>query len=382
MKPATVLLTVIFAASALGVVVWVGRYRAKLPVVQSNTSTKVETSELPIPQEGPLGKAVIPETEFDFGKKELGSKGSHAFVIRNEGEGPLRVKTGKTSCSQCTVGRVSREDDIPPGESVEVEIRWEIKNPNPQFRQWAEVFTTDPARKRIELVVQGQVERPFYLVPESVWTVGDLSPDQPTTVKGVLYSPLLDAINFDKAECTNPLVSVEWEPIPPEALEEKRAKVGVSIKVTVAPGSPLGPFREAVKIYTTEKPDAPIEFQLTGQRPGSIELKGRGWNPESNTLVLGEFPASQGSKAKLLMYVRDLDDELVLQAIEQKHNSVKFQMPAIGRAIGKSKVYDIEIEVPPGPPVNHRGPNAEEIRLKLNHPGAAALKLFVSYHAL
>ena len=199
MKPVAVLLTIAFTFVALGVTVWLGRYQGVvvLPQLSNGTPAEAVAGGLEIPASGPFGKAVAAETTHDFGAVTLGSKGSHVFVIKNEGQGPLRVRTGKTSCSQCTVGGVSREDDIPPGESVDVTIKWEIKSPNEKFRQWAEVHTTDPDNKRIELSIEGRVDRPLRLTPEDVWVVGDLLPDVPTVVRGTLYSLILDEVTLD-----------------------------------------------------------------------------------------------------------------------------------------------------------------------------------------
>jgi uncharacterized protein DUF1573 len=385
MKPPAQLLTILFAVAALGLTVWLGRYQGAIPVSSSTGIPKpVVISELPIPEQGPYGKAVIAETSHDFGASILGANGSHVFVIKNEGEGPLRVKTGKTSCSQCTVGKVSREDDIPPGESVEVEVKWEIKAPNERFRQWAEVFTTDPDQKRIELVVEGLVDKSLRLTPEGVWSVGDLSATEPTVVRGLLFSRLIDQIVLDRFECSSPHVSVTWEPASLESdeVKETKAKAALTITATVAAGAPLGLFRESVKLISSDPAQSAIEFHLTGQRVGPIEFKGRGWNPENNAVVLGEFPADKGAKLKLNLYVRNLEGELEVQGIEQKYNSAKIQIPSTGRLLGKSKMYEVEIEIPPGPSALRRGPDAEKVRLKLNHPEATEFVFYISYHAL
>ena len=383
MKPPAQLLTILFAVTALGVAVWLGRYQGVIPVGSSTEKVKpVAAKELPIPEQGPYGKAVAVETSHNFGVAVHGSKGSHVFVIKNDGPGPLRVKTGETSCSQCTVGKVSREDDIPPGEVVEVEIKWEIKSLNDTFRQWARIYTTDPDQKRIELVIEGRVDRPLRLTPDDIWMLGDLSATEPTTVRGMLYSTMIDEITLDKFECSNPRVSVTWERAQLDEIQQKATKSALSITVTVPPGSPLGPFRERIKLFSPNQGETPIEFQLTGQRAGPIEFKGSGWIPDNNAVVLGEFPASKGAKIKLNLYVRDLDGELEVQAIEQKHNSVKIQVPKTGRVLGKSKMYEVEIEVPPGPSVLRRGPDAEKVLLKLNHPEATEFMFYISYHAL
>src|SRR5215471_18780121 len=50
---------------------------------------------------GPLfPKAVIAETEINFGRMEVGEERAHEFVIRNEGEAPLLIRKGPTTC-QC-----------------------------------------------------------------------------------------------------------------------------------------------------------------------------------------------------------------------------------------------------------------------------------------
>ena len=384
MKPVAVILTIAFAFVALSVTVWLGRYQGVVVMPQLMDGSPAETNlgGLELPANGPFGKAVPAETAHDFGTVIHGSKGSHVFVIKNEGQGPLRVKTGKTSCSQCTVGGVSREDDILPGESVDVTIKWEIKAPNEKFRQWAEVHTTDPDNKRIQLTIEGQVDRPLRLTPEGVWGIGDLLPDEPTVVRGMLYSTILDEVTIDKFECVNPKVTVTWEPATPETLAELKAKSGLQITVRVAADSPLGPLRESINLVTPLDGGTNIPLGLTGQRSGPIEFKGPRWNSETNFLTLGEFPANKGIKSKLYLYVRDLEGELVVESIEQKYNSVKFTVPPTGKVIGKSKLYEVEVEIPPGSSIKRRGEDAEQIRLKLNHPSAKEYRFYVSYHSL
>jgi hypothetical protein len=195
---------------------------------------------------------------------------------------------------------------------------------------------------------------------------------------------LIDKIEIDRFDCSNPNVSVTWEPVSVDLdeIKDKQAKSALSITVAVAAGAPVGPLRDTIKLIPADSEIAPIQFQLNGQRSGPIEFKGRGWNPENNMLVLGEFPAAKGGKTKLNLYVRNLDGELEIQAVEQKYNSVKVQVSANGRVLGKSKMYEVEIEVPPGPAAVRRGPDVERILLKLNHPDVTEFVFYVSYHAI
>jgi hypothetical protein len=125
MKPSGVVVSVVFAAIALALVVWVGRYQAEPP---SLSGTKPAEVGPPISPTGPHPKAVAEETEFDFGVMPVYGKGKHEYVIRNEGEADLVLMARKedTTCS-CTFGELSKDGSIKPGESVKVTLQWEIK---------------------------------------------------------------------------------------------------------------------------------------------------------------------------------------------------------------------------------------------------------------
>ncbi|MBS0206825.1 MAG: DUF1573 domain-containing protein [Planctomycetes bacterium] len=394
MKPVQLVLTVVFAVTALSLTVWLGKQQGEIPAISPAAATVGQT-ELTIPAQGPFGKAVATETTFDFGSLELGNSGSHVFVIKNEGQGPLRVRHGGTSCGQCTFGKVSPEDeDIPPGESAEVEVKWTIKVGAPKFHQSATVYTTDPNNKKLSFGIIGAVDQPLHMVPEGTWTTGDLSDKETTTLEGVLYSTLVDAIPIERAECASPLVKVTWEPMSKEELrkktpssspmpsaQEKPALCGMKIKVQIDPATSVGPFRELVKLHTGVRDGLVLDIHLSGRRPGPIELKGPGVNIENNLVVLGEFPAETGKKSKIQMYVRNLDGELEATQLDPENGRVRVQVSSTGRTFGKSKVYDVEIEVPAGPPTKTDEKAAELVVLKLNHPTVSELKMYVDYNA-
>src|SRR5436305_6362618 len=62
-------------------------------------------TELPLitaPADGPQPRAVLDKTEHNFGKKGQQGVGRYSFTIRNEGEIPLELRKGETSC-KCTL---------------------------------------------------------------------------------------------------------------------------------------------------------------------------------------------------------------------------------------------------------------------------------------
>ena len=159
------------------------------------------------------------------------------------------------------------------------------------------------------------------------------------------------------------------------------AKAGYKIKVVIPPGTALGPVRENVKLFTGVRKETVLEFDLAGKRPGSVEIKGHGWNSENNLVLLGDVVASAGAKSKLKMYVRNFDGNLEVQQVDAEKARVKVHVGSSGKTFGKSKVYEVDVEVPPGPAERRRGKDAVPIVLKLNHPTVTEFKLFADFHA-
>ena len=62
---------------------------------------------------GKIGpKAVVVNSEHhDFGSMDRNEHGTHAFVIRNDGDAPLTLVTGKTTC-KCTVFAAAQDRHV------------------------------------------------------------------------------------------------------------------------------------------------------------------------------------------------------------------------------------------------------------------------------
>lgn len=69
------------------------------------------------------------KTTHDFGTIEQNGNGTYAFVYTNEGKEPLQITNAKGSCG-CTVPKWSR-DPLPPGETAEIEVKYDTKRVGP-----------------------------------------------------------------------------------------------------------------------------------------------------------------------------------------------------------------------------------------------------------
>lgn len=383
MKPSGVVLCVVFAAVALAGTVWIGRYRGATPELLKSPET-IKSPGPEIAATGPYPKAIAAETEYDFGVLAIGAEGTHDYLIRNEGEADLVVmaRPEDTTCS-CTVGKLSHDGPIKPGDSVTVTLNWKVKLPNSEFRHQAIIRTNDPDHREIPLVVKGTVDETIRVSPLQNWPIGDLSSKEPSTITGEVYSTNRDTFDIVEATAGRESTKVEWKPMTPEQLAEKQYKSGYVVTVSVSPDVPIGPYSDTVKVKTSEEVAGEVSFTVSGNRSGPVEILGPKFHPAASVLKMEEFPADKGMELTLSLFVKDFDGELKLEDVKQQFDSVKVSLVKDENFAGKGKQrYYLKVAVPPGPPQDHRLKNSEKVDLFLNHPDARQLRLIVEFLAL
>lgn len=387
MRSAILGLTLFVTACAVTGVIWLTNYRS-LPLQTSSANLTIAEEELgpKVSPSGPYPKVEVSEREYNFGAMVLGSEGTHKFVLKNVGDAPLEVvaRESDTSC-QCTLGKLSDDGAIPPGGTVDVELKWEIKSPNPEFRHWAILRTNDPAERKLELVIRGRVEHPYVLSPNDVWDLGTIVDDQPTIVRGTITSPIHDSFKIERVETQNEQAKLAWEPLSEERLKELKAKSGYELTVNVSPELPVGSVSMSMGLHLDPPLTAakdPFRLSLHGVHPGPIEVLGQGWAAKSNAVMLGEFSASEGKTQKLSLFVRDLPEDLKLLEVKPATDTVKVQLQKDAPLNDHVTRYFLTIEVPPGAPVNRKRTQAEKLELHFNHPKAQQMDILVDYLSL
>jgi hypothetical protein len=113
-------------ASAFGLLVWLGRSSELKQQEQERLNPRSPVSEdaqrsfekyqlkgaPPAAAQGPHPKAVVDRKFYNFGKISVGEQQRQKFVIRNEGQAPLRLAPGRRTCECASV--VVPEEEVPP----------------------------------------------------------------------------------------------------------------------------------------------------------------------------------------------------------------------------------------------------------------------------
>lgn len=382
MKTSGIVVTIVLGVFALGLTVWIGRYKAEPEVLIPRTASSMPPVAGPkVSETGPHPKAVPDSTEHNFGIMALGNKGEHRFTIKNEGEADLKMEKGASTC-QCTLGELGEGDTIPPGESRSVTLTWEIKVLVENFRHSAKILTNDPDNRVLDFVVTGRVDQRFSVAPGAIWEVGELSQTEPTSVTGWVFSRTNDKFALHSPKTSKDQITVTLEPMTPEALAEKGAKSGYQVRAEVAAGAPIGPYSESFSLMTDDETTKTIDIKLQGHHAGPIEFLGPAYRKETSQISFGEFSASEGKEITLSVFVRDFDEDLQLLSVDPPSDRVQFELVKDEKLTGKTKRYRLKVKVLPGPQLDVVAGSPLKFELKFNHPEAPAAVMNVRMLAI
>jgi len=110
-------------------------------------------------------RVVAPETVRDFGKVFEDKALTHTFLIKNEGNAPLRVEDVDPDCA-CTVADYDRV--IPPGGQGKITLTIKPYSVMRDFLKQAKVKFNDPARPELELTLKGYVQPIIEIQPNHI----------------------------------------------------------------------------------------------------------------------------------------------------------------------------------------------------------------------
>jgi len=251
-------------------------------------------------------RVVVDQADFDFGRMDTQSHGSHEFRLTNRGDGPLRLERGTTTC-KCTVSTL-RLTELLPGQSTIVLVEWKSTGDPGPYRESATILTNDPNRPRITLTITGLMVASLRVKPAEV-TFPQLSAGESASAEvrvfGYRAEPLAITGYSVTDKALGPYFQAVFEPIPEgEVKEEKEATSGVRVRIGVKSGLPQGTFRQTI-ILSTNFADRPtIELPVQGTVTGDLAVYGPGWNPDGNVLVIGPVNGHEGARRALTIVVR------------------------------------------------------------------------------
>lgn len=339
-------------------------------------------------RKGPTA-VVVGAMDYDFGVGQRNGALNHVFQIRNDGDEPLRLEKGATSC-KCTLSDI-KTGELLPGQTADVRLDWKLTTLGEQFRQTAEIHTNDPARPTLVLSVHGKVEDLVRLEPsELALTSVPVNEGATETVR--LYGFKVKDVQIVSQEFSNPetasFFNLTWRPATAEELQAKKeATCGLRGTLIVKPGLPLGPINQTIQLKTNVADADKLELAVTGSVISDISIVGPSqFSEKRGVLFLGTVQRDRGAKATLRILVKGPHREevkLTLREVDpQDVLSVKLDE---ARKINDGAVYmyPLQIEIPPGSRlVNRLGTNQAKmgkIVIETTHPTAKTVPIQVKF---
>jgi hypothetical protein len=335
----------------------------------------------PVETDGLSPRAKADEKIYNFGIMDPLQQGTHRFTIRNEGQAPLELTPGATTC-KCTLSKLSR-NVIPQGETGGVELTWNTGRKDIFYSHSATIHTNDPLRKRIDFRIQGTVRVQLGAAPPELMLEG-IEPDRPKTVGTWLYSQTWDAIDIELITCSRDDIQWQLEPAEPTEAPELEAKSLCRLTVTVPEGLPEGYLQEVLTcVYRTEAGDTDtLELTLSGKVLRRLAVYGPGIN-HLGTLDLGLVHRGEELDRRLVLKVRDPQPELGLGGIEVTPDFVEVNVTPYQTDSQATGLYQLDVHIPASAPEgDYRSLRAGRITLRVGHPRIDDLEMPLSFAVL
>ncbi|WP_435015529.1 DUF1573 domain-containing protein [Tundrisphaera sp. TA3] len=306
----------------------------------------------------------------NFGHMAQNQDGKHTWVFRNDGPGPLELRTLSSTCS-CTLAQLGKNSEkfiiIEPGQSGPIDLTWQTKQNNGSYRQSATIGTNDPNRPEIVLTVEGTVQPAIVTVPgESSINFGSVSNEQPHTNRVALFSGDRPDFKIVRLVSSNPdRLKVEAGALSKEECETLKATAGHSVQVTLLPTPHLGAFAEEIMIETDHPLRKEVRFTVLGKTEGPIIV-----TPASGA-ILHNATTRDGGSIDLTLWCRGQSQTKFTVAKKPDHVGVAIE--PVGQAeTGKNSKYRMTVSVEPSSPA---GKIKGEIVLSTDNPNASEVKV-------
>lgn len=361
-----------------------------------DSAEKLTASDKFPPPDAPQPKAtVVGGTEYNFGIMQAGETLDHTFVIRNDGEAPLRLEKGETSC-KCTLSELS-DGYVQPGEEVEIHLSWEAKDETPSFRQTARILTNDRTAGNvgddeelqgvIEFAIFGRIQQLIQARPEERLIATQLPAGKEHQLEFIVYSPAVDLFKITGVELLNPEIAEYFEvshsPTSVEEPDSGLSLAGHQFTVRLKPGLPLGRFSQTLGISTDIPNTSRFEYPIKGSIAGDLQILSSEWNNEVGMLMVGQVRSSQGTKRHFSLSASGEHKAIEITKIEVSPPDVLKVSHDEPNDFGKARVFRFTLEIPPGTtPASYFGSGENgygEVTIHTTHPDTPTLKMLIKF---
>lgn len=334
--------------------------------------------ELPAADAKPV--AVLDETEAFLGILDPVEEVEHLFTIRNEGEAPLELRRGGTSC-KCTMSALP-DKPIMPGQAAVVRVSTKSEEKEGEFSHTATVLTNDPNNHRIEFRVYGKFQTIVAFDPPSL-ILSSMKRGQAATVETVVYSQFYREFELESIESSLDGLAWEVDRADEPTLDALKARCGYRLRLTLPAAIATGDFRESLTVKTCSDDDPPRINEASCRIVGSVaplaDIRGRKLGAQ-RILNVGSLARWQGATERLTLTVHDDHRSLRIKSIEKEPDFLEVEVLPMVPEKPDSGLYWVVVTIPRDAPAsNHIGGRKGEVRIVTDHPELPVMSFWVQF---
>lgn len=324
--------------------------------------------------------AVVDESEAYLGTLDPTQKVEKLFAIRNEGEAPLRLSRGGTSC-KCTMSTLP-DEAIQPGEAAVVRVSTKSEVKEGRFDHNATILTNDPKNNRITLRIYGAFAKIVAFDPPRL-VLSSLNQEKSTTVDAVVYSQYFRDFDLTSIESSTEELNWKVEPADDRTLGLLEARCGYRLRLTFPPTERTGQFWDTLQV-TAQSDDSPpdtrkVTWKIAGSAEPRAQISGKNFG-EDKVLRFGSLRRWQGAEERLTLSVNDDHRNLKIGAIEKDPNYLDVEVLPMNPEKPDSGLYWVHVAVPKDAPAcSHLGTRQGSVRIISDHPALPVISFHVQF---
>ena len=324
--------------------------------------------------------AVLENGIYNFGTMEPFERRRHSFVIRNDGDAPLELREGESSC-KCTIGEVG-DGTVAPGETTTVMLSWRSGEGNKRFAHEAEVLTNDPNNPVLRCVVEGQIVSQLLADPGEFGLAG-MFPGVAETSSVTLSTQVWDSFRVFDIGCTLETVTWDLQPLSDTEKQSMDVKDGYRLTITMPDNLERGYFSHTLKMQVQPEGEGAkvYELPIKGNVLRRVSIYGKGID-STGKVKLGKVRRGVGIKKYFSVKVRDPDPSLEVKKIETRPDFMKVSF-VDNEKVQSPGLYRMLLDIPADAPrASFMGEPVGKVHIEFQNPSFENIDLDVEFAIL
>jgi hypothetical protein len=208
-------------------------------------------------------RVVAPQTSYDFGVVDQGSKVTNRFEILNNGDADLKIERIVPACG-CTAAIVA-SDTIKPQSSTEMQITFDTAGFQGEKEKLIRIYTNDPDKPSTVFLVRGKI-KPDVEASATLVDFGDVIRGETPSRSITIASDQSKRIALSELSTSSSAVIANGTDF------SSGGKTGKNIQISIAKDAPVGLLRERVSVKSSSTANPVVNVAVLARVVGDLKL--------------------------------------------------------------------------------------------------------------